>query len=82
MGWRRDAKRHDTILHYEGTPDTFGKILRVTATAIVDELSSAAELVMGKTKKRPAAIIKNFDYKQNTGNIRSIIRSDEEDLFK
>ena len=72
----------DTILHYEGTPDTFGKLLRVTATAIVDELCSAAELVMGKTKKRPAAIIKNFDYKENTGNIRSVIRSDEEDLFK
>ena len=72
----------DTILHYEGTPDTFGKLLRVTATAIVDELCSAAELVMGKTKKRPAAIIKNFDYKENTGNIRSIIRSDSEDLFK
>ena len=72
----------DTILHYEGTPDTFGKILRVTATAIVDELCSAAELVMGKTKKRPAVIIKNFEFKENTGNIQSIIRSKEEDLFR
>ena len=72
----------DTILHYEGTSDTFGKLLRVTATAVVDELCSAAELVMGKTKKRPVAIIRNFEFKENTGNIRSIIRSDEEDLFK
>ena len=72
----------DTILHYEGTSDTFGKLLRVTATAIVDELCSAAELVMGKTKKRPAAIIRNFEFKENTGNIQSIIRSDKEDLFK
>jgi coenzyme F420-0:L-glutamate ligase/coenzyme F420-1:gamma-L-glutamate ligase len=71
-----------TILHYEGTHDTFGKILRVTATAIVDELCSAAELVMGKTKKRPAAIIKNFEFKENPGNIQSIIRPDKEDLFK
>jgi len=70
------------ILDYEGTSDTFGKLLRVTATAIVDELCSAAELVMGKTKKRPVAIIRNFEFKENTGNIRSIIRSDEEDLFK
>ena len=46
------------------------KFLRVTATAIVDELSSAAELVMGKTKKCPAAIIKNFEFKENTGNIK------------
>tara|TARA_B110000438_G_C15590146_1_gene553474 strand:+ start:80 stop:817 length:738 start_codon:yes stop_codon:yes gene_type:complete len=72
----------DTILHYEGTLDTFGKTLRVTATAVVDELCSAAELVMGKTKKQPAAIIKNFDFKENTGNIQSIIRSKEEDLFR
>ena len=72
----------DAILHYEGTSDTFGKLLRVTATAIVDELCSAAELVMGKTKKIPAAIIRNFEFKENTGNIRSIIRSDKEDLFK
>ena len=72
----------DPILHYEGTTDTFGKVLRVTATAIVDELCSAAELVMGKTKKKPAAIIKNFDFKENTGNIQSIIRSKDEDLFR
>jgi coenzyme F420-0:L-glutamate ligase/coenzyme F420-1:gamma-L-glutamate ligase len=72
----------DTILHYEGTHDTFGKILRVTATAISDEICSAAELVMGKTKKRPAAIIKNFEFKENPGNIQSIIRPDKEDLFK
>ena len=72
----------DSILHYEGTPDTFGKILRVTATAIADELCSAAELVMGKTKKCPAAIIKNFEFKENTGNIQSILRSEKEDLFR
>jgi len=70
------------ILDYNGTSDTFGKLLRVTATAIVDELSSAAELVMGKTKKRPAAIIQNFEFKENTGNIRSILRSKDEDLFR
>ena len=72
----------DAILHYEGTPDTFGKILRVTATAISDELCSAAELVMGKTKKCPAAIIKNFEFKENTGSISSIMRPKNEDLFR
>ena len=72
----------DAILHYEGTPDTFGKILRVTATAISDELCSAAELVMGKTKKCPAAIIKNFQFKENTGKIGNILRSEDEDLFR
>jgi len=72
----------NSILHYEGTPDTFGKILRVTATAIADELCSAAELVMGKTKKRPAAIIKNFEFDEKDGSVDSLIRSKEEDLFR
>ena len=39
-------------------------------------------LVMGKTKKCPAAIIKNFEFKENTGNIQSILRSEKEDLFR
>ena len=72
----------NSILHYEGTPDTFGKTLRVTATAIADELCSAAELVMGKTKKRPAAIIKNFEFDEKDGSVDSLIRSKEEDLFR
>ncbi len=38
------------ILDYAGTLDSFKRILRITAIAIADELSSAAELVMGKTK--------------------------------
>ena len=38
------------ILDYSGTLDSFNRILRVTAIAIADELSAAAELVMGKTK--------------------------------
>ena len=41
----------ESIQSYEGKPDTFGKIMRVTAIAIVDELCAAAELVMGKTEK-------------------------------
>ena len=36
------------IIDYSGTLDSFKKILRVTAIAIADELSSTAELVMKK----------------------------------
>ena len=38
------------ILDYAGTLDSFKRILRITAIAVADELSSATELVMGKTK--------------------------------
>ena len=43
------------ILDYRGKPDTYGRILKVTEIAVADELASAAELVMGKTKMCPAA---------------------------
>ena len=72
----------ESILNYEGKPDTFGKTLRVTAIAIVDELCSAAELVMQKTKKCPMAIIKNYKYITKDDNISSLIRTDSEDLFR
>lgn len=72
----------ESILNYEGKPDTFGKLLRVTAIAIVDELCSAAELVMEKTKKSPMAIIKNYKFYFKDNKISSLLRSDLDDLFK
>jgi coenzyme F420-0:L-glutamate ligase/coenzyme F420-1:gamma-L-glutamate ligase len=71
-----------SIKNYEGKPDTFGKIMRVTAIAIVDELCAAAELVMGKTEKSPAAIIKNYIFESKNDSISSIIRDEDEDLFR
>ena len=72
----------DSILDYEGTKDSFGKILRVTAIAIADEICSAAELVMGKTNNCPAAIIRNYKYHPTNSKINSIIRPENEDLFR
>ena len=72
----------ESIKNYEGKPDTFGKIMRVTAIAIVDELCAAAELVMGKTEKSPAAIIKNYSFESKNDSISSIIRDEDEDLFR
>lgn len=72
----------DSILDYEGTKDNFGKLLRVTAIAISDELCSAAELVMGKTNNCPAVIIRNYKYKSTEATINPIIRPTNEDLFQ
>ena len=72
----------ESIKSYEGKPDTFGKIMRVTAIAIVDELCAAAELVMGKTGKSPVAIIKNYHFESKNDRISSIIRAEDEDLFR
>ena len=72
----------ESILSYEGKHDTFGKILRVTAIAIVDELCSAAELVMGKINKSPMAIIKNFQFEPKDEQISNLIRPKSDDLFQ
>ena len=72
----------ESIKNYEGKPDTFGKIMRVTAIAIIDELCAASELVMGKTNKSPVAIIKNYKFESNNDSISSIIRNEHEDLFR
>jgi len=70
------------ILDYAGTLDSFEKILRVTAIAVADELSSAAELVMGKTLKCPVAIIRDYSFNVEEHVIDELIRPDNEDLFK
>ena len=70
------------ILDYSGTVDSFNRILRVTAIAIADELSAAAELVMEKTKKCPVAIIRNYSYDFVEKPVDDLIRPETEDLFK
>lgn len=70
------------INDYAGTKDTFGRTLRITAIAEVDEICGAAELVMKKTKNCPFAIIHNFDFNQSDGTIKPLIRSEKTDLFR
>jgi coenzyme F420-0:L-glutamate ligase/coenzyme F420-1:gamma-L-glutamate ligase len=70
------------ILDYAETLDSFKRILRVTAIAIADELSSSAELVMEKTKKCPVAIIRDYSFNAGENKIHDLIRPENEDLFK
>jgi coenzyme F420-0:L-glutamate ligase/coenzyme F420-1:gamma-L-glutamate ligase len=65
-----------------GKRDTFSYILRKTKIAVIDELASAAELVMGKTKKIPAAIVRGFSCEKNDSGIKSLLRLPERDLFR
>lgn len=70
------------IIDYAGTLDSFQKILRVTAIAVADEISSAAELVMGKTLKSPIAIVRNYSFEIEEHVIDELIRPEHEDLFR
>jgi coenzyme F420-0:L-glutamate ligase / coenzyme F420-1:gamma-L-glutamate ligase len=70
------------LLDYAGTLDSFENILRVTEIAIADELSSAAELVMGKTLRCPVSVIRDYSFDFSDGAISELIRPDSKDLFK
>ena len=68
--------------NYEGKKDTYGRTLRVTAIAQIDELCGAAELVMKKTASCPFAVIRNYSFESSPGMISHIIRSKQTDLFR
>jgi coenzyme F420-0:L-glutamate ligase/coenzyme F420-1:gamma-L-glutamate ligase len=70
------------LLDYAGTLDSFGKILRVTEIAVADELSAAAELVMGKALKCPMTIVRDYSFNFKENGISELIRPETEDLFK
>jgi len=72
----------EPILDYNGKPDTFGKIMRVSAIAVADEICSASELVMGKVQKCPIAIVRNYNFSSSDAKIQKLLRSDHDDLFR
>ena len=70
------------FVDYRGQPDDWGKELRATVVAVADELAAAAELVMGKTARVPAAVIRGYHPEAPTGRGRDLIRPPEFDLFR
>ncbi len=70
------------LVDYRGQMDCFGRQLQVTRIAVADELASTAELVMGKTKGVPVALIRGLAYPQGEGQGRQILRSSGKDLFR
>jgi coenzyme F420-0:L-glutamate ligase/coenzyme F420-1:gamma-L-glutamate ligase len=67
-----------------GAVDPYGNPLQMTEVADVDELASAAELVMGKVGGVPVAVVSGFSYDSDDGSrgIRPLIRPAAEDLFR
>jgi len=66
-----------------GEKDLFGYVLKVKRTAIADELSSAAELVIGQADEGiPVAIIRGYPYaRSKKASATELIRPRERDLF-
>lgn len=69
---------HDLI----GSKDWSGRELDVTEIAVADELSSAADLVMGKAAGIPAALVRGYDGPRGDGRAGELVRPVDEDLFR
>ena len=65
-----------------GQPDADGRIMRSTVRATADEIATAAELALGKTSGRPAAIVRGARPILGEGRIADAVMPREFDLFK
>jgi coenzyme F420-0:L-glutamate ligase / coenzyme F420-1:gamma-L-glutamate ligase len=65
-----------------GTPDADGRVMKSTVRAVVDEIASAGELVLGKTAGRPLALVRGASFRRGEGRIADVIMPPEMDLFR
>jgi coenzyme F420-0:L-glutamate ligase/coenzyme F420-1:gamma-L-glutamate ligase len=72
------------IVDLRGTEDALGRELVATEVCVVDEVASAAELVMGKSAGVPVAIVRGVDARWlGKGAVLSdVVRPYDEDLFR
>ena len=70
------------IHDYRGTKDMYRRTLKVTEMAVADELACAAELVMNKADRVPAAIIRGYKAPKGHGRAKDLLRPEEFDLFR
>jgi coenzyme F420-0:L-glutamate ligase / coenzyme F420-1:gamma-L-glutamate ligase len=69
------------LLDLRGSLDDAGKPLHATVLAIADDLAAAAGLVMGKTRRAPAVIVRGLALR-GKGSGRQLVRPAAEDLFR
>ena len=65
-----------------GERDADGRVMRSTVRAVADELASAAELVLGKTVRRPLALLRGATFRRGEGRIADTLIPAEMDLFR
>jgi coenzyme F420-0:L-glutamate ligase/coenzyme F420-1:gamma-L-glutamate ligase len=65
-----------------GSSDASGRELVSTQIAVADEVAGAAELVMGKASRVPAAIVRGVDLPRGDGTGVDLVMPRERDLFR
>lgn len=84
VGFTIGSHNIECLLDERGKKDLYGNKLRVTQIGIADELAAASSLLMGQAaQKKPVILIKGYQFKQNNlSDSQSLIRGEEEDLFR
>jgi coenzyme F420-0:L-glutamate ligase/coenzyme F420-1:gamma-L-glutamate ligase len=72
----------DALRTYEGLSDPAGRELLITQVAHLDELASAAELVMDKLERVPVTLIRGYSWEPGDGRAADLVRPTTEDLFR
>jgi coenzyme F420-0:L-glutamate ligase/coenzyme F420-1:gamma-L-glutamate ligase len=72
------------VVDLRGTADATGRELVATEMCIADEIASAAELVMGKDRGIPVAVVRGIDavWLRRSSVAEEILRPTSEDLFR
>ena len=72
------------IVDLRGTPDANGRILEGTEVCVIDELASAADVVMGKSSGVPAVVVRGVppEWLGDGSVATEVVRPYDEDLFR
>ncbi|HEX6122068.1 MAG TPA: coenzyme F420-0:L-glutamate ligase [Ktedonobacterales bacterium] len=70
------------LADYRGRPDDHGRVMSASVLAVADELAAAAELVMGKVRRCPFAIIRGYTYERREGSAAELVMDAASDLFR
>jgi coenzyme F420-0:L-glutamate ligase/coenzyme F420-1:gamma-L-glutamate ligase len=72
----------DPLQDHRGLADPRGRKLQVSEIAVADEIAGAAELVMGKLERVPAAVVRGYPFVPGDSGLRRLLRPPEQDLFR
>jgi coenzyme F420-0:L-glutamate ligase/coenzyme F420-1:gamma-L-glutamate ligase len=72
------------VVDLRGTRDSRGRVLVGTEICVADELAGAAELVMGKARGVPVAVVRGVDptWLRESSVTAEVVRPYREDLFR
>lgn len=72
------------VVDLRGTEDALGRELHVTEVCVADEIAAAADLVMGKSRGVPVAVVRGIEpaWLREASVAAEVVRRPDEDLFR